>query len=334
MPAIYADAEIDPIELVGFARTALDADQSTQALGAWFPNQLVDDVQFSIDQVPSAQMTIAEYRAPNTEGKIADRFYDVVTKTGQIPPMTEVDIMREYDRLRVRNNPGNAILEQTFENVAARVRACSARINLARGETLENASMTINEGGVQATIDWGRDPSHEYTLGTLWTNTAATGLTDLFDAVETYIDTNGYAPGGIICSTKVRNDFRQLDQVLNAVGATGDRATVSELDELMADQDLPPFIINDEKYVTSAGDQRVISDQKFILGPPPSVSIGRTVYGVAAEADDLGLVGAEAPGIVAQAWRTTNPTSIATLATAWTVPVLAVPDATLTVTCR
>ena len=87
-------------------------------------------------------------------------------------------------------------------------------------------------------------------------------------------------------------------------------------------------MINDEKYVTQAGDRRVISANVCVLLPPPGVLIGNTVHGVSAEAQALGLSPSEAPGIVADSWTTRNPVSVATMATTWSVPVLGTPDAT------
>jgi hypothetical protein len=325
--------EIDPQQLTGYARAALEADQGTQALRAWLPDRQVPDITFAVNQVTSATVSVAEYRAPNVEGVIADGSFGETVLTGQIPAMTEVGIMKEFDIIRTRANPGAELINQAMTDVGDRVRACSRRINLARGETLENGSVVLAEGGLATTIDWGRSAGHSTTAGTLWSNIAALALSDLYDIVDTYNNTNGYMPGAIVVPRAVVNAFRQCTEVLEATGAVSARASRESVDVLLANEDLPPFIINDELYTTSTGNRRVISANICLLLPPAGVSIGNTVHGVSAEAQALGLGVAEQPGIVADSWTTRNPVSIATMATAWTVPVLGTPDATFRFEC-
>jgi len=328
--------EIDPQTLTGYARAALAADQGTQALGPWLPDRQVPDITFAVNQVTAATVSVAEYRAPNSEGSIADAQYGENVMTGQIPPMTEVGIMKEFDIIRTRANPGEALIQQAMSDVGDRVRACSRRINLARGETLEHGRVVLAEGGLATTIDWGRNASHSTTAGTLWSDITADALSDIYDIVDTYNDTNGFMPGYIVVSRAVLNAFRQTTEVLTATQGTitySARASLEAVSTLMENEDLPPFVVNDEVYNTSSGARRVISNNIALLLPPADVLIGNTVHGVSAEAQALGLGVAEQPGIVADSWTTRNPVSIATMATSWTVPVLGTPNATYRFEC-
>ena len=175
------------------------------------------------------------------------------------------------------------------------------------------------------------------TAGTLWSNVAALALSDLYTIVDTYNDTNGYMPGAIVCSRAVVNAFRQTTEVLSAtmspLAVSTPRASFEAVNTLLQNEDLPPFVINDEAYITSSGTRRVIGADVALLLPPAGVSIGNTVHGVSAEAQALGLSPAEQPGIVADSWQTRNPVSIATMATTWSVPVLGNPNATFRFEC-
>lgn len=325
---------ITPTELTGYARAALaDLTANQFTLSRWLPNRQIDDLMYRFTRGGDGLTEAATYRAYDTESPIGKR-PGISRVTGELPPISRKIRLGEYDRLRQRR-ADNAIRDAILADATRMVRAVAARFEMARGEALYTGKLSLNENGVIATVDFGRNAGHTVAPGTLWSNTTtATPVADLLSWQQTYTDDNGSEPGVILTSTRIvgyllrNSDIRGL---LAANGTTPSIATRTGLNAILNAYGLPPIETYDAKVTVNGVATRVIPDDRvlFLPAPGPNTDLGATLLGTTAESmePDYGLDNeADQPGIVAGAYSTKDPVAVWTKAASIGLPVLANPD--------
>jgi hypothetical protein len=331
---------ISPAELTGYVRAALaDLDRNRFTLSQWLPRNEIDDLQYRFTRGGEGLTDAATVRAYDAESPIGNR-PGLTRVTGELPPISRKIRLGEYDRLRQRRD-NTAIRASILSDAERMARAVAARLEMFRGEALYRGSLVINENGVVATVDFGRTAGHTVAPGTLWSTVAtATPVADMITWRDTYIATNGEAPGAAITSTTVlgylqRNaEFRQLAAAVTGAPSIVSVATVNQVLDAYG---LPPIYIYDAQVRVNGAATRIIPADRFIYAPAPgnsdapdSSDLGATLLGTTAESlePDFGLSGVE-PGIVSGAYSTKDPVAVWTKAAAIGLPVLANPDLTL-----
>ena len=95
-----------------------------------------------------------------------------------------------------------------------------------------------------------------------WNNYAtANGIQDLYNAVDTYLETNGFAPKAIIMGHRTLNDLQQQQSTKDAAtmlrGSIGSVGSVSldMLSSILSARQLPPILTHDERYKYEAADK-------------------------------------------------------------------------------
>lgn len=323
-----------PAELTGYVRAALrDYDVNQFQLSQWLPNDNVPDIQFRFLKGTGGLVEAASYRAYDAESDLGDR-EGVTRVTGELPPISRKIRLSEYDYLRQAQLDGQ--IRQAVETDAERLmRQIAARLEVARGEALYDGKVTINERGVIATVDFGRTAGHSNVApGTLWSDVAnADPLTDMINWRQTYIDTNGVAPGVALTSTAnklllLRNEAIR-DLYPGAAGSQPSRISDAVLSGILGDFGLPPIVTYDVQVKVNGSATRIIPANRFLYLPSSAEPLGTTCYGVTAEAREFpSLVGSDEAGIVAAAYSDEDPVGIWTKAAAIAIPLVANPDLT------
>jgi hypothetical protein len=331
---------ITPAELTGYVRAALaDLDRNRFILSQWLPRVEVDDLVYRFTRGGEGLTDAATVRAYDAESPIGSR-PGVTRVTGELPPISRKIRLGEYERLRQRRD-NSAIRTAILSDAERMARAVAARLEMFRGEALYRGSLQISENGVIATVDFGRAAGHTVAPGTLWSTVAtATPLADLLTWRDTYIATNGEAPGAVLTSTTVLG-YLLRNAEIRALAATvaGTPTMVSQtaLNSVLAAYGLPPIYIYDAQVRVNGVATRVIPADRVIMLPAPgtadnadSTDLGATLLGTTAESlePEFGLSGVE-PGIVSGAYSTKDPVAVWTKAAAIGLPVLANPDLTL-----
>lgn len=322
---------IDPAELVGVVRS-LEFPRFT--LNGLFPDDLREAVDYSYGRGNADTLNAAPMRAYDAEAPIGFR-PGLTRVSGQLPPISQKIPLTEGDRLllqQLRNDGtiSDELTDSVFADAARMVRSVAARIELARGDALTDGIITINENGMQFTIDFGVPAGHKVTAGATWANAATDIIGHIQSWVETYVDTNGAPPERSLASTKVFGYLVRNTGVREAVGA-GARVTDEDINSLFVSMGLPRIERYDVSVYNAAGTKtRVIPDDRFIMLPGEDEVVGTTQYGVTAEALELvgeGLIDAgEAPGVVAVVWKTKDPVHIWTKGAAIALPIIVNPD--------
>lgn len=328
------DEFVTPAELTGYARAALaDRPENALTLERWLPNRTINDLSYRFTRGGGGLTEAANFRAYDASSDVGVR-PGGARVSGELPPISRKIPVGEYERIRRRNvNTQNAEIRDAMLDDGVRLaRQIEARAELARGEAIFSAGVALNENGVQASVDFGRNAAHNVTAGTVWSNPAADVIGDFQTWLEVYNDTNGGDPDSVLISRAIWTALKRNTQLrgLSTTGATAPTIlTDSMLAAILADHGIPPLVRYDAKISVNGVSTRVTPNDKLAFMPAQGDALGQTLWGVPVEADDprYGLAGSEA-GIAVGGYKSEDPQTVWTRATAIVLPVAAAPDLT------
>lgn len=342
----YHDSIITAEEASVFAREAA-ADQDADFLYSFqLPTRQVDDLDYAFTQGGDQLIAAAAYRTFDSEAPLGANPGGIEVK-GKLPPISEKSPISEWQRLTLYRR--DDAMRTAFENHSAnRGKAISTRLELARSEALNFGALTLNENGMQATIDYGRDPSLSPTITTLWSDTAtAQALDDLLAWAQAVETASGEMPGAFYGSTQVRTLLQRNAQIISAAQgstATTSRISADALNTVLESEGLPRFTTYDKQVLTRAGGRtRIQPANRIVLAPAPGDSVtdesgfsgalGSTAVGIPAEALNTKYEIAEASqsGIFSAVFHGSDPEGFWALASAIAVPIVELPNATASV---
>jgi len=334
---------IDPTQLTAAIRTALSDLQINQyTLSRWLPNVAHDDITYEYMTGGGGLADAAVYRAWDTESRIARR-QGLSQVMGELPPISEKIPLNEYDKLKLRKLPtGDAMVPFLMRDAKQLAMNIGARLEIARGSALVNATVPISENGLfLPPLDFQRSVSHSVTAAILWSaHSTATPITDLESWVQTYIDTNGAPPAVILMPRAVLAHLRLCTQMVNQVfplATSAPMVSVEQVNAVLDGMSLPPIELYDAQVKVEGANQRIIPADSIVLLPPagsPDASaetdLGATLLGTTAESlePDYALPEGSQPGIVAATYKTRDPIRLWTHAAAIGVPIVKEPNLT------
>jgi hypothetical protein len=96
--------------------------------------------------------------------------------------------------------------------------------------------------------------------GAVWSNySTANGIQDLYNAVDTYVDTNGFSPKAIVMGRKTLNHLLQQQSTKDAAtqvrGSSVGSVSMDLLGGILSARQLPSIITMDERYKYEASDK-------------------------------------------------------------------------------
>ncbi|WP_405620220.1 major capsid protein [Streptomyces sp. NBC_00076] len=325
-----------PAELTGYARAALrDREENTFSLNRWLPNDTINDLVYRFNKGGGGLVEAAVYRAFDAESDIGSRS-GAARVSGELPPISRKYPLSEYDQIKMRNvDTQKAEIRDAMEADSIKgVTAIAARTELARGDAIFNAGVTINENRVSAGVDYGRNPAHSVTAATVWSSTeTALAYDNLMAWLDVYNDTNGDLPAFTLMSRKIYNFLRRNKQIRELAyrGASTSPTVLTrdDLNNILGDFDIPPVQIYDAKVSVDGVATRVTPEDKICFMPAQGDALGKTLWGVPVEANDprYGLAG-DAAGVAVGAYKSEDPQTVWTRATAIVLPVVGAPDLT------
>jgi hypothetical protein len=318
----------DPRTITGYARQALrDWADNQPSLARYLPWKPLDDLDFRFDATQGGLTSIAPFRTFDTEASITGR-KGISRIGGTLPPISRKIILGEYDRLRKRANPTQAIEDAILSDVDILVSQIAMAFEVERGDALVNASVT--PPGLAETIPFTRAGGNSVTANVLWSSAfygTSDPINDLLTWARYYRRTNGVPPGVILMS-----EDRLID-LLNSVAVRGlagnilgtptvlDQATLATI---LTRNGLPPIEIYEVQYDSTGNNTpaRVIPNNVVLLLPAPvdpnspeATKLGATFLGTPSEADDPRYNVVDSPaGIIAGNYTQDDPPGIWTKA--------------------
>ncbi|MFH8803220.1 major capsid protein [Streptomyces sp. NPDC017936] len=325
----------DPSTLSGYARAALeDYEENAFTLSRWLPSDVVDDLFFRFEKGGGGLVEAANFRAYDAESDIGTRA-GAVRVSGMLPPISRKIPVSEYEQIKERNLVDADSISDKILNLAEKLtREVGARVELARGDALFNGGVTIEENGVSASVDYGRDPDHSVTADVFWDDPdLSKPFDDLTLWTEVYNDTNGTMPEFMMMPDRVSRLLRSNAQLcrMSTTGPVPPAVlSTDDLNELLREHDLPQIVTNDARVSFQGVATRVTPADKLCLLPAPGDSVGKTLWGTPVEARDsqLHIPSGEQPGVLALSYKTEDPQTLWTRVTAIVLPVVADPDRT------
>lgn len=329
---------IDPVELTNYARQydieVLRPDAQF-TLDRFLPDTNVQDLEYRIRKGSLSDVDAAVYRAWDTPPPMTGRA-GVSYIRGSLGPVSRQISITEEESLRqeaLDRGTDDPILDAIYNDVELMVRSVQARIELARGDVINDGKVTINENGLALEANFGRRSAFSKVAATAWTSAASPILTDLLAWIEEYTDINGVEPGSILMSRSRLANLALNTEIRSyaaANGTTPARVNQATVADIFAAEGLPPIELYDTQVRVDGVRTRVLPVDKVFLMPPQGEPLGATLFGPTAEAlmlRERGLIErVQAPGIVALVLQNDNPVQTFTLATATALPTTPNPD--------
>lgn len=308
-------------------------------LDQFLPDFLNDELEYFIDKKAFQDVDVAEFRAFDTQPRMTGR-QGFERLRGELIPVSRQIPLTEEERLRLRalragDAKNQAAIDQIYADAEAMVRSVKARLELAKGQVLTTGKFTLNgENGLYMEADFGIPSTHKPTAAASWATTSTDILADLLSWMQLYVDDNGFEPGLMVLSRQILSymvNNTGFKAAAAFAGTTPTRINLETVQAILAANGIPPVLVYDTNVRVNGVATRVIGQDKLLFLPPSDVPLGKTHYGITAEAltlAEMGKIKAEAaPGIVAVNLRNDNPVQTFTLATALAVPVLGNPNA-------
>jgi hypothetical protein len=309
--AIVFDGPVTPDQLTVFTRNVPSPQEFS--LTDLLPDRYFDRNTIDIAEITRTNRT-ARFRAFDGRLHVSERDAGII-KQVKLPPLSTSLSTGELERLQLEFARGSgssteAITTAAYNDAQNLTREIQARMEQARGDVLTDGKFTLaGEGGLYMEADYGVPGNHIVAPGTLWTTTAtATIIANESAWVDTYVATNGFAPGGQVVSRRVLNLMLQnteLRSLAASLSGTPSLITRSTVDAALAAYGLPPIVkVYDTVVDVDGTSTRTIPDDRVIFVPPNIADLGYTAWGVSATALELVNSNAvdfsfsEAPGIV------------------------------------
>jgi hypothetical protein len=333
---------VDPAELVNYVRAYDNEVLFNQfTLQEYLPNTPMQELEYRIRSGTWRDVDVAKFRAWDTPAPMTGR-QGMTRIFGELAPISRQIPLSEEEFLRLRElqgGPSDAIVNAIYDDAERMIRAVQGRVELARGEILTTGKITLNENGLNLQADFGPLGTHLPTAGTLWSNPAATMLSDLLTWQQVYVDDAGIPPAVMVWPRQVLSYAYLNTEMRNAAAASGTtpvRINNETVDAIFAANGLPPVVLYDTLVRVEGVATRVIPANKILMLPPAGEPLGATFYGVTAEALKMAgkgfIVAQDMPGVVAVVTETESPIQTYTLGTAVAMPVLPNPELVLCAT--
>lgn len=333
--AIFFDAPVSPDALTAFVREV--PTPSVLGLSNLFPTRTLDTNTVDFAEIVRTNRT-ARYRSFDGRIHVSERDTGSEKRVNLLPLSSSLSL-GEYERLqlefaRTSGTNQERLADAVYNDAENLTREVLFRTEQAWGDVLTDGKLTINENGFQGEADFGVPGTHIVSAGTVWTTIAtAPALTDLITWQDVYIATNGFAPGSIQTSQRIRRLMQTNAQIIGAIAGTTSgrtRVTVTELNDLLSSEGLPTLREPYDTLVDVDGvSTRTIADDKLMFFPPNVADLGYMAFGVSATALELvnsnrsDLSFQNAPGIVGVVEKSGPPYRQFTYVDAVGMPILA-----------
>lgn len=251
-----------------------------------FPERKEDDLEFDILREGSKLPVVASVHSFDTEAEIGSREAEEMAIEACL--IKRKMQLKEKEIIKLEHPRTEKELKQLVTRVYSRdidnlVMGIKARIEVMRMEIVADGKVTLNENGINATIDYGVPAEHK-AANVDWDSANSDPIGD----ITAWVNTMDVKPARVLTSTTVLAKILRNANVINALfGKNSTRiATVGELNTYLASLGLPTITTYDEKYRKQNADGtytklRYLPENAFVM--LPGYALGETLYGPTAE---------------------------------------------------
>lgn len=329
-------------ELTAFARQVPvrgDFTLTTEIL----PQRRIRNVKYKT-RSGSTTISAAKYRAFSAPVERLRTSGKLRVREGYLPALGGSQEIEELQAILLEISRGadsTGMLDQLYTNVQNQALSIHARLEIAAGEALSEGAISIEENGVDLTLDFGVPGSNRVAPATSWLNPLATRLQDEVNWVGVLADA-GFAPGLALTSRRVIQGYAANASykaarygLSEADAASRPALSAEEINTVRANYGLPPMRAYDVRVDVDGVMQRVLPENALIYVPADRSTLGSTTYGLTAESLVLSsgtnprIEAEEASGIISSSQYRHNPVVIETVTNAVALPLLDEPNAIL-----
>lgn len=250
---------------------------------ALFPDQRTEELTFNYLKGGSGGVVTAHIVHHNSEAPLISR-KGVERVSGEIPAI-KVKRHKDAQTLILLQGSTDAArdraIDDIFDDVSAVRDGTTARTEKLRMDALAYGVATHqSEEGLRFSVDFQVPNGHKETLAgsDLWSHVDSDPLGDLEGAVNTMVADQGIRPERIATGSGPRNAFLAHASVRKAIyGVNYDRRLrVDEVNEFLAQQDLPQFLapyditVQQEALDGTRTSMRLFPNDRITLLPPAS----------------------------------------------------------------
>lgn len=267
-----------------------------------FPEVKHSTLEFDMIKGGSSLPTIASVHAFDTEAEIGSREASkqaleaaYIKRKMQI---TEKDLIA---LAQPRNEAEkNYLMQNVFNDVDTLVNGVRARVELMRIEALSKGKVTLNENGLNMSVNYHVPPDHQEALSGagLWTADSA----DIIGDMERWADTLTDKPTRVLTSTKILRSILRNAKIIAALFGkdSGRIPTRQDLNAFLQQHDLPVIAVYDAKYRKQAANgsytsHRYLDEDKFVMFGDGT--LGETLYGPTPEESRMLREGADVSSV-------------------------------------
>lgn len=255
---------------------------------ALFPEVKRQSLEFNMIKGARRIPVVASVHAFNSEAEIGSR--EASKQAMELAlikrklQMDEKDIIAlEYPRTPEEQQ---YLMSDVYNDIDVLVAGVRARVEMMRMEAVASGTITLNENGLSATLDYGVPSDHKEVLsGTdLWSDPASDPIAQIMDWKNT-LGTS--APRALTSNTALSALLKHPKVVGALFGQNTSRiASRAELNAYLGQLDLPAIATYDEVYRKQNANgtytqYRYFPANKFVL--LPDGALGETIYGPTAE---------------------------------------------------
>lgn len=323
-------------QLTTFAREEVPK-PATFTLDQYLPDDVIDDVQVDVGTLTKTNRS-AVYKAYDAATPLGKRDTFATSKVripvlGQKLPIGEYEII---ELARARGSNVGTLANDIYNDVDTETRAIQVRAEWSRSDVLTDGKFTLTgENGLTLEYDAGVPAGNlSATPGVDWATIAtADPIADIEAWVATYStnSSDGSEPGLILTSRKVVGFLLRNTKIATlaaSLNGTPGVITPGQLDAVLSAHGLPPIRVyrGKAKHPVTEADTNILADDKVFMLPSNPRDLGRTVWGITAEALELVNSGyltlQSAPGITAVTMKEYDPPGVVSKCVATMMPVL------------
>ncbi len=260
-----------------------------------FPERKIQDIEFDMILGSGGLPVSASVHAFDTKTQLASR--EAIEKGVASLALIKRQIkIPEKEIIKVQNPRTDAeltfVLSQLYNDSEKMVEGVKVRVEAMRMEALSSGKIKIEENGVKVTIDYGVPSGNKKSFN--WsdpiTSKPLIDLETLASAVEAECGTR---PARALTSRKIVKAICASESVRKAInGVNSDKIiTLAQLNELLAQCELPVFITYEGKYKVE-GAKGFTTNRYFpenVISMFGDSTLGETIYGLTAE--EVKLIG-------------------------------------------
>lgn len=251
-----------------------------------YPEVKKPTLEFDVLKSNSKTPVIASVHAFNTESEIGTREAEKMALEACLIKRKMQLKEEEIIKLQQPRNEAEKkyLMQDVYNDIENLVQSIRARIELMRMELTATGKVTLNENGLNATINYGI-PDENKISNVNWNLDTANPIQDMINW-RNKLDS---APDRVLTSTTVLAKLLSHKAVVNALFGkdTSRIASVGELNNYLQQLRLPKIYVYDEKYRKQKKDGkgyekfRYFPENAFVM--LPAGPLGETLYGPTAE---------------------------------------------------